>query len=656
MTKDVINALRQQTPPSFHVALLEHAKALVKMSRAKMASHYRDWDRQDQVFRGERYPDADDVEQARKGKPVKMVVPHTFGQVMTFASFLFLLFKQNQNFFELVPSGNEDYGSKQMDAEAVLARDLNHNRLSIILFQHLIDCARFGPAIFDCCWTREITRAYVEKQPTVVNYRGIETTLNQGSEWQQFVRYEGNLIRNVSPYRWFPDTRFPLVDFQRGEFCAAEEEYAMTHLRQLEAVGEVAGVDFITPFADKFDTLRGAPTRFSFDTDNYKTWLWGPSQSEGVVCVTKMQIRIVPSHFIVDGENTKLGPEEFPVMYHLWYANDNRIIRLEPAYWWHDQFSWTLSQFTPDMHRTITLGLADLIYRLQDVITWHINSRITDVRRNMRGRLVIDPSGVDTASLDSEKDIYLRSGVSKSGVDRWVKQLDVRDTTQAHMADAELLGKIMQVVTGVNDNLMGQYNSGRRSAQEARTVLGGASGRMKLHGHVIWEGGLAPLGRMMLSNSRQALSADEFVKIVGQDDDIQQRYLQFKGTPAEVVTGDDFMVFDSTLSSEKGFTAQALQELLVAIVSADPVAAQMMTRGINPVKLVEEIYYLRGAGNIKRFGYSPEEQRQIAALYQQQQLAEQQTQTHSSSNGSSNGAVHIDRSTHVTVQKPNAKK
>ena len=45
-----------------------------------------------------------------------------------------------------------------------------------------------------------------------------------------------------------------------------------------------------------------------------------------------------------------------------------------------------LAQFTPDMQQTVALGLADLIYRLQDVITWLINSRVTDVRRNLRGR------------------------------------------------------------------------------------------------------------------------------------------------------------------------------------------------------------------------------------------------------------------------------
>ena len=50
----------------------------------------------------------------------------------------------------------------------------------------------------------------------------------------------------------------------------------------------------------------------------------------------------------------------------------------------------------------------------------------------------------------------------------------------------------MEVVTGVNANAMGQYNSGRRSASEARVVTAGAAGRMKMHGQLIWDTSLGP--------------------------------------------------------------------------------------------------------------------------------------------------------------------
>lgn len=634
MTQDVINELNRTTPSPFHTEILAHATALVKMSRTKMSRHYSDWDLMDQVYRGERYLDDDDIKQAIKDKPVKMVVPNTFAQVMTFSSFLFLMFNQRspQPFFSLLPSGDEDYGQKEQDCENIIERDLRHNRWQTLLFQHLLDVGRFGPGILECSWTRKLTRAYVTPEPVVQNYNGIATQVRGGSEWQEYVKYEGNLVRAVSPYRFFPDTRFPLVDFQKGEFCAAEEEYSKATLRDLAKTGEVAGIENIRPFTTDWMKMRGGDTRTVMDFDQKGTFLNGPSQSEGTCLVTKMQIWLVPSKFVIGPDGKKLGPEEFPILYHLWYANDNRVIRCEPAYWWHNEFGWSVSQFTPDMHRTVCLGLADLIYRLQDVITWHINSRITDVRRNMRGRLVIDQTAIEPTDLNGDGDIYLRKGMGKAGIDRYIKQLQLVDTTQGHMTDAELLGKIMEVVTGVNGNAMGQYNSGRRSAQEARVVTAGAAGRMKMHGHLIWDGGLGPLGRMMLSNARQSLSQESFTKAIGapdlQDQEAVQEYLlrfsAFKGTPEEVITGDDYFTFDSTLASEKGFMAQSLQELLIAILQADPMAAERMTNTLDPTKLVEEIQYLRGSGNIKRFKYTPAEQQQIQQEQQQRFAIEHQ--------------------------------
>lgn len=630
MTQDVKDELNKKDGPlsNFHQTLLDESKALVKLSRSKMSTYYSKWDLFDQVYRGERMLDEKDVQAAAKDEPVKMVVPHTFAQVMTFSSFLFLLFTQNRTFFELTPTGAEDHGQKHEDMEAVLENNLRYNQWNSLLFQQLLDVSRFGLCINDCCWTKDVVHAYVEGQPQVGTFQNVQFQSYGQSEWQEFVKYEGNIVSSVSPYRFFPDPAFPITDFKRGRFCADEMEYSKEQLFKMQEAGEVAGIDDIPPFPANWDKLRGGDTRTAMDLNKTDNFLIGPTKANPTVLVTRMQRWLVPSKYEIGPNDKKLGPEEFPVLYHLWYANDSRVIRCEPAYYWHNEFSWNVGQFTPDMHHTVNRGLADLIYRLQDVITWHINARITDVRRNLRGRNIVDPSGIEMSTLDGDGDIYLRKSAAKSDVRRWVTPMQVNDVTGSHMTDAEVLGKIMEIVTGVNNNAMGQYNSGRRSAQESRTVTAGAAGRMKMHGQLIWDSAIAPLGRKALSNCRQSLSSETFGRIVGLDNDpqsAQMRYSQFKGTPAEVICGDDYFVFDSTLSSEKGFMAQSLQELLGVILQSDPVAAQRMAQGVDPVKIVEEIQYLRGSGNIKRFRYTPEEQQAIRAAQQQQFEAQQQS-------------------------------
>lgn len=606
MTSDVINELKKdsQELSPFHAQMLREAKDLMMMSRSKMSEYYTDWDLQDQVYRGLAMPDREDREQGAKGKPVKMIVPNTFAQCSQFVSFLFLMFKQNERLFELSSGPASTYGAHREDAELILARDMRFNEENRLLYQWLLDTARFGPSITECSWTRKVSHIYAPTTPAVGTISGVAIESTPDSEWHDVLKYEGNLVRNVSPYRFFPDTRHALVDFQKGEFCGSEEQYSMAELSELEAVGEVAGIDFIQPLPQDFANLRGGATRMQFEINSRYYQDFSNKTKTAPVVVSKLQRWIVPSKYKIDGD-TQLGPETFPVLYHLWYANDSRLVRLEPCRWWHNEFGYTVSQFTPDMHETINLGLADLVYPLQNVISWLINTRIKDVRRNVFGRNVIDPRIIDTTTLDGEGDIYLRKGMS-TPIDRAIMPLPMNNVTTGHMTDAELLGGIMKAISGVNENLTGRVNSGRRSAREIGDANSSAAGRLKTHAHVLWESGLGRLGRLMLSNQRQALTLPSFMSILGEGNidiqtgasDIQDRFTAFKSTPEKIAMGADYFIFDSSTQSEKGSIATSLQELL-SVVMANPVAIQLLD--VDPKSLLDEIQLLRGAGPIQRF-------------------------------------------------------
>src|SRR5258705_11919455 len=119
MNQDVVDELREEAGElsDFHKDLLDHVMKLVKMSRSQRSKSYEDWDNQQMIYKGERQPDKTDVEMTKRDKPVKMVVPTTIAQVLTLASFLFMLFTQNRSFYELLPTGDEDYGTKDRDSE-----------------------------------------------------------------------------------------------------------------------------------------------------------------------------------------------------------------------------------------------------------------------------------------------------------------------------------------------------------------------------------------------------------------------------------------------------------------------------------------------------------------------------------------------------------
>jgi len=185
------------------------------------------------------------------------------------------------------------------------------------------------------------------------------------------------------------------------------------------------------------------------------------------------------------------------------------------------------------------------------------------------------------------------------GLDNFIQQLKTNDPTVTHIQDADTLMKMMYQVSGVNENSMGGFHGGRRSATEARNVQAGSAARMKLIGTTIYQMAIGPLGKQLLINARQWMSDETFFKILGEDEDTYAAWGLFhKDNWWELIGSEDFFVFDATAASEKTFVAQSLQELAIALMSNPEVLA---ATNIDLVKVIERIQELRGVTNLKQF-------------------------------------------------------
>lgn len=595
MDENIKKLLEKEEQDENIVKLRDLVKGHVRRSRSSMAKRYKKWDDHNDVYMGVRPLDKEDLEAAEHGEPEKMVVPMSFAQVQTFVAFAFLLFTQNRRFFEFVATGAEDYDIVN-DAEELLERDLRRNHWNSMLYQLLLDTARFGVGVVKHWWSVEKQRAPVNIQPSEQSANGF--TFQQAGETstQEFTKFEGNRLVSISPYNFFPDTRFPLSEWRKGAFVADETEWHLTQLQEWERDGLVAGVKYVDDMSQDDWKKRDGNTRLDAFGGYMKKH--NRSKSDKIICVTECQLKIVPKDY-------GLGEEEYPVAYLVQLANDDRVIRAEPLGYLHDEWTYDVSQFSPDMHQKIGESLADIISSLQDVVSYLINSRLMSVRRSLDNNLIIDPSGVDMATVESRSPwILMKKGSPRLGVDKFVRQLNFVDTTSNHLADADLIMKIMQTVTGVNENSMGQFSGGRRSATEARAANSGAASRMKVTATLVWSDCIAPLGRKMQTNLRQGISLESFIKVLGET--AVERYEKFHpNNPAALVGVEDHFVFDGTLQSEKGFIAQSLQELVSAMMS-NPAVMQIMP--IDVSKLLEEILQLRGVDNIERFRLPPQPQ------------------------------------------------
>lgn len=626
MTEEIAKLIGQPTQPPKLVELFERVKLLLQLSRDEMSKFYDTWDANDMVYRGERKPDLADAQARRRGEPEKIILPLSFGQVQTFVAFGHAVYNQRDYFYEQIASGAEDAKPSEMGS-AILEQNLTKNKFrSTKNIQFLTDIARFGLGVTKESWVHEQCPV-VEEVPDQQALAMVRTGLIQPTEVpmvkqiKMTTKYMGNKIVNVSPYRWFPDPRLPLTRWSEGEFCADETEISIAEMQKYERQGIVAGLQYVPRMAD--DAFKNR--RLSFTKKDAAVNAMASITNPRYYLLTAVEIRLNPATTEID-EGVFLDKElDYETIYVMWIANDGRIVRLEPAGYDHEEFGYNAAQFLDDQNRFINFGLCDVLAACQDTATWFINSHITSVRKNIFNQFAIDPEGVEIDDfLRRSPFIRLKPGRAGSGVDTWIKQLNVTDVTQNHLADVATLTGMAKEATGINETLLGQFSAGRRSAKEAGNVANNAAQRLLMIFASIWESAYEPMGRKMLSNLRQGLDEPTMVRIYGQMNTMEAMQPDLPGLPpplyrligvtkADLVGNYDMAPFNGTLPTQRFQTASVLQGILDKMQS-DP--RLVMLTGLDPKLLFFEVLNLLNVRNVQRFSLTPERLQQLGLMAQ----------------------------------------
>ena len=578
--------------------LLSDLKVKLKMSRNDMSHKYPVWDKHLATFAGEKEKTTKDEDAEALGEPESMVVPLSYAQVQTFVAFGFLLILQNKRVYEFEPSEEEEHELNEA-CETIVQSDLEYNRFPSLLYQFLLDFARFGMAVTKECWKVEKQTIEINNPTEIPASVNPETGLTTATRTEtpskidiELTKFEGNVIYTVSPYSFLPDTRLPLSRWREGQFAADETERHITWLKDLEAQGIVFGVEHVSKMDKASFSNRGKSRlpRLEKCANNTKT-----DEDDFMTVVTEVQAKLVPWKYA-------LGQGTTAKEYLIRIANDQRIVSIEPMNYLHGEFTYNVALISPDQHMQMSMSLCDVSKDIQAVVDFLFNSRIYSIRQGIERHMVVDPSAVEIASIESRSPvIYLKKTAPRTGVDKFVQQLQYQDKTNTHFDEADVMMKLMQLVTGVNENAMGQYAPGRRSATENRAANAGAASRMKMIVMLAWHDAFGPMGRKLLLNARQMLTLDTYRKVLGAKAD--ETWPLFRPSDPSLLVGNrDQFVFDATLQSEKGYLAQSLQELIVSMASNQELA---MAQGFDFNRAIKELQYLRGINNATRF-FRPE--------------------------------------------------
>ncbi len=592
-----------------HSRVARALDARLKMSQRAMSQRYSNWQRADEDFRGFTPESVEDSR--RKAERTKgtlhyttITVPQTYATALTAHTYWSSIFFNRSPIFQLgIRKGEVE---KSVDAmEALVDYQVFVGKMLVPLMIWLMDPCRYGFGVVRSYWDKQVKRvAQLVEVPISEGEIGIPGRSRIEKQVLELEGYRGNRIYNVRPYQWFPDTRVPLVDYQKGEFCADTTYRSFQSLKaagtyfNMDALGDVRGGEPM-----QIDETGSGQIQLP-DVSNKVMSEEPDLDDKGTVHVANITVSLIPKDW-------GLGPETMPEKWNFELGENKIIIGAEPFGHIHDEYPYDVIFYEVEGYALDVRGMLEIGRELNTATSWLLNSHMFNVRRALNDQLVVDPSRIvmkDLLDGGPGKLIRLKPAAYGTGTQNAVTQLQIQDITRANVSDMQVLNQIMQQVLGVNDNVMGQLDpGGRKTATEVRTASTFSISRLKLIAEFFSATGFGPLSQKLVSNTQQFYFAEaselnppkEAFRAVGE----MLRDMQTVDVTPEAIAGFyDYVPVDGTLPIDRIAQANIWKEILQVVAPL----------GYDIDEMVNWIASLSGVRGLKRFKLEVRPDAQVA--------------------------------------------
>lgn len=570
-----------------HGEVLQKLQAMVKFSASKMSNNYSRWRNaemkvQAYMMQGD-YDMLVNTVQESKGaiipEPINVVVPYTYATLHAAATYISSVLLGRKPIFPLMATrGTNAETARYM--ELALQSNLDHNMGMEKLWQHVWDSLLYGFSPIKTGWEQT---------------RGKTMRMENGQRsFTEDIKYAGNSVNTVDPYKLLPDPRVPLHECHRkGDFCFDRVELSAMVLKDMETQG-------LYKYTDEAIKLAKQTGRTMSDSSGDFTSNRGPmggkpmlNPKDVVAFIPGYEgtVRLVPKDW-------KLGDGTAPELWRFVFT-DKQIVMAQVDGAIHDQLPYLIAEPTSMGHDFMSLSQAEMIGVFQDVLSWLVSSRMENVRASIANSYVFDPARVEVNDMRSSaigRLIRLKQSAMGLPVKEAIMQLQVNDVTGGHFTDIQTIRLIADTTTGVNDNLRGiNTQGGRRSATEARMSMQAGAGRLSQLAMRMSGQSFNPLAQQMISNIQQYLPLDFWIESTG-DENGESLKLGL----AQLVGSFNYQVSDGTLPLDRGALVEQWKEILMG-VAQDPELRQRFDIG----KIFDYVALMSGAKNIDSFKRQP---------------------------------------------------
>lgn len=606
-----------------HTRICDAMNARYTFSSQRMSSLHTKWRRGEDLFSAfAPEKDADAARRAQRevgGKPqyTTIVLPYTYAQLMSAHSYWTTVFLARDPIFQL--AGRHGETEAQVQAmEALLAYQVQVGEMMVPFFFWLLDAGKFGIGVMGDYWTEErhsISR-FVEVEDTFGDPLTGETiglgTFKKKLVSQERRGYYGNKLFNIRPYDYFPDTRVPLHSPQRGEFWGHHSELGWHEIVRLANAGEWVNADVLKKkrMGATWTGREEGGRSVELPNDQSGSTVYGNADisETGPYGIVTMEMDIVPR----DWGLSDVGVPEKWVFSGGTYGggsagatgttrNIEVVTQARPIGCDHGKFRVDVIEMEPEPYALGSRSLPQVVESIQNTMDWLINSHMYAVRKTMNNRFLADPSRVimsDFADPNPQHGGAIRARPAAYGSDlrTALQELPVTDLTRAHMSDLGAFDMFAQKASGVNEQLMGQVNSGgRKTAQEIRTSSTFGINRQKTICEFYSVMGFTPMVQKLIANTQQYYDASMKLRLVG--DLSREAGPGFIQVDPESITGFyDFVPVDGTLPIDRFQMASLWQQMFAQIARVPDV---MMQYDIS--RIFAYVAQLMGLRNINRF-------------------------------------------------------
>ncbi len=543
--------------------------------------------------------DIDRKKKSREDNDLEIKIPFSWAMQQTAMMYLTSVFLARNPVFQY--NGRHGEGQNQVMAmESLIDYQVSVGEMMPQMFSWINDALEYGLGVVGEYWCDETVRIrrLVEKPVTVMGIPVIGKT-KKVTEIGEIAGYQGNRLFCVRPFDFFPDTRVPIRDFQRGEFCATLTELGYHEILDRAQDYEYFNIEEVGKLVaqngerDSYTRERGI-TREDADIPTHTNRGNAAEKIRDFVEILEMYVKVIPNDW-------GLGNSTLPEMWVFTVANDRLLIGCRPFGMFHGRFPFHTLEYEVNGHNVHARSMTEIIKPMNDVMTWMFNSHIYNVRKTINNELVVDPSRLNMADFKRPgPGRLIRLSATAYGTDprAAIHQLNMNDVTRGHLNDMNQVKALMQMVIGVNDSLMGALSgSGRKTATEVRTSSTFGVNRLKTVAEYFSATGFTSLSRNLVASTQQLYDQERMFKIAGTD-------LEMNGAiniNPEAISGFfDFVPVDGTLPMDRMLQSNMFKELLFGVGKMGPQFASQYNVG----KIFEHILMLNGIKNINSFKVS----------------------------------------------------